>query len=96
MEFFKDRDIILVWYPPGHPYLNPVEEVWKVLKGAVDSSIRYADLKSHLAAVYGFINNKHRFDYDFATFWRRRPSKGIMRPIIRLEGRQDPPKQVVG
>ena len=33
MAYFKTRDIILVWYPTGHPYLNPVEEVWKSAQG---------------------------------------------------------------
>ncbi len=55
IEFFKKRDIIIVWYPVGHPYLNPVEEVWSILKRAIDHSIYYADLNSHLEAVYGFI-----------------------------------------
>ena len=32
MKFFAARDIILIWYPLGHPYLNPVEEVWYVIK----------------------------------------------------------------
>ena len=27
-EFFDARDIVLIWYPVGHPYLNPVEEIW--------------------------------------------------------------------
>ena len=30
-RFFAERDIIVLWYPIGHPYLNPVEEVWSVL-----------------------------------------------------------------
>ena len=77
---------IIVWYPTGHPYLNPVEEVWKVLKAAVDNSVRYADLKTHLNAVYQFIDHDHHFDFDFATFWRRKQFKGIKRPFIRMEG----------
>ena len=30
-RFFAERDIIVLWYPIGHPYLNPVEEIWSVL-----------------------------------------------------------------
>ena len=30
-RLFAERDIIVLWYPIGHPYLNPVEEVWSVL-----------------------------------------------------------------
>ena len=30
-RFFAERDIIVLWHPIGHPYLNPVEEVWSVL-----------------------------------------------------------------
>ena len=90
-EYFKTRDIIIVWYPPGHPYLNPVEEVWNVLKAAVNSSVRYADIKSHISAVYEFINeDEHRFKYDFDVFWKRKPSRGIMRPFVRMEGELDP------
>ena len=83
-EFFAKRDIILIWYPTGHPYLNPVKEVWGVLKRTVDYSVRYATLNAHLTAVYNFVDG-HRFDYDFAKFWRRRPPKGLMRPIVRNE-----------
>ena len=89
MTFFKKRDIILVWYPVGHPYLNPVEEVWSVLKAAVNNSVRYADINTHLDAVCRFMSG-HKFDYDFATFWRRRAPKGITRPFIRMEGELDP------
>ena len=34
-KFFAERDIIVLWYPIGHPYLIPVEEVWSVLKRAM-------------------------------------------------------------
>ena len=88
-EFFSKRDIILIWYPTGHPYLNPTEEVWGVLKRAADYSIRYADLKTHLTAVYNFIDT-HKFDYDFAKFWRRRPPKGVMRLLVRTESELAP------
>ena len=27
VKFFAKRDIIVLWYTIGHPYLNPVEEV---------------------------------------------------------------------
>ena len=30
-KFFAERDIIVLWCTIGHPYLNPVEEVWSVL-----------------------------------------------------------------
>ena len=30
-RFFAERGIIVLGYPIGHPYLNPVEEVWSVL-----------------------------------------------------------------
>ena len=30
-RFFAERDIIVLWCTIGHPYLNPVEEVWSVL-----------------------------------------------------------------
>ena len=53
-RFFAERDIIVRWYPIGHPYLNPVEEVWGVLERAMNHSIRYADKDAHLAAVYEF------------------------------------------
>ena len=89
MKFFKDRDIILVWYPAGHPYLNPVEEVWNVIRTAVNNSVRYADAASHISAIFNFAGS-HKFDYDFATFWRRRPNKGILLPFIRMEGDLDP------
>ena len=84
--FFAERDIIILWYPVGHPYLNPVEEVWSVLKGAMSHSIRYADKLAHLAAVYEFIKI-HKFDYDFKKFWNRKPPKGIMRPFIKMGSR---------
>ena len=54
--FFEERDIILVWYPTGHPYLNPVEEVWSVLNGIIEHSVRYSDINSHLNAMFNFIN----------------------------------------
>ena len=38
-RFFAERDIIVLWYPIGHPYLNPVEEVWSVLKRAMNHSM---------------------------------------------------------
>ena len=38
-KFFAERDIIVLWYPIGHPYLNPVEEVWSVFKRAMNHSI---------------------------------------------------------
>ena len=31
VRFFAERDIIVLWCTIGHPYLNPVEEVWSVL-----------------------------------------------------------------
>ena len=66
-----------------NPYLNPVEEVWSVLKGAMSHSVRYADMNAHLTAVYEFIKI-HKFDYDFKKFWNRKPPKGIMRPFIKV------------
>ena len=30
-RFFAELDIVVLWYPIGHPYLNPVEEAWSVL-----------------------------------------------------------------
>ncbi len=89
IELFKKRDIIIVWYPVGHPYLNPVEEVWSILKRAIDYSIRYADLNSHLEAVYGFIN-EHNFDYNFAKYWKRKPPEGMMRPFVKSNKKLDP------
>ena len=88
-KFFAERDIIVLWYPIGHPYLNPVEEVWSVLKRAMNHSIRYADKDAHLAAVYEFIR-VHKFDYDFKKFWKREPPKGIMRPFIKMDGPPNP------
>ena len=85
-EFLAQRDIIIIWYPVGHPYLNPVEEVWSVLKGSVDRSIRYADVKSHLTAIFNHVKESNGFDYDFAVFWRRSQPKGVMRSIVRVEG----------
>ena len=38
-RFFAERDIIVLWYPIGHPYLNPVEEVWSVFKRAMNHSM---------------------------------------------------------
>ena len=73
---------MVVWYPTAHPYLNPVEEVWSVLKRAVDGSIRYADRQTHLNAVYGFID-RHAFDYKFEEFRKRRPPRNLMRPFVR-------------
>ena len=67
IKFFKERDIVLVWYPVGHPYLNPVEEIWSVLKRSIDHSIRYADRTTHLNAVFEFIRG-HKFDYDFWAY----------------------------
>ena len=87
-EFFESHDIIIVWYPVGHPYLNPVEEVWSVLKRAVVHSVRYADTAAHLTAVYGFIGN-HEFDYCFFKFWKQKPSEGVMRPFVRSDGQLD-------
>ena len=58
MKYFKEHDIVLIWYPTGHPYLNPVEEVWNLIKSQMDHSIRYADLQTHLGAFYKFVNNK--------------------------------------
>ena len=88
-EFFAKRDIVILWYPTGHPYLNPVEEVWSVLKRAMSHSVRYADKATHMEAVYEFIRI-HKFDYDFKKFWNRRPPKGIMRPFIRINGPPHP------
>ena len=88
-RFFAERDIIVPWYPIGHPYLNPVEEVWSVLKRAMNHSIRYADKDAHLAAVYEFIRAR-KFDYNFKKFWKREPPKGIMRPFIKMDGQPNP------
>ena len=88
-KFFAERDIIVLWYPIGHPYLNPVEEIWSVLKRAMNHSIRYADKDAHLAAVYEFVR-VHKFDYDFKKFWKRKPPKGIMRPFIKMDGQPNP------
>ena len=85
IKAIRKRDIVVVWYPTGHPYLNPVEEVWSMLKRVVDGSIRYADKRTHLNAVYGFIDG-HVFDYEFEKFWKRRPPKSLMRPFIRHAG----------
>ena len=89
VEFFQKREIILVWYPVRYPYLNPVEEVWNVLKQSMDHSIRYADLETHLDVVHKFVKH-HTFDYDFRKYWRRKPPKGIMQPITRLKGKSEP------
>lgn len=83
MKYFKKRDIILVWYPTGHPYLNPVEEAWSTIKRQMQHSIRYADAEAHLAAFYKCAKQAHMFDYDFVRFWKRGPPKGIMRPVIK-------------
>ena len=88
-EFFESHDIIIVWYPVGHPYLNPVEEVWSVLKRAVAHSVRYADTDTHLASVYRFIEN-HKFDYCFSKYWQQAPPDGIMRPFVQSGGPLDP------
>ncbi len=86
MKYFKNHpDIMLVWYPVGHPYLNPVEELWGVLKLSINNSIRYATVDAHKEAVFKFIN-EYMFDYNFTKFWKRKPPKGVMRPIVRLEG----------
>ena len=85
----QKRDIIVLWYPIGHPYLNPVEEVWSVLKRAMNHSIRYADKDAHLAAVYEFIG-VHKFDYNFKKFWKREPPQGVMRPFIKMDGQPNP------
>ena len=90
MAYFKKRDIVLVWYPTGHPYLNPVEEVWNVIKSQIDHSIRYANLQTHLGAFYNFVNNNPKINYDFYKFWNRSPAKGMKRPLIRDEGGPDP------
>ena len=87
-EFFKKRDIIIIWYPVGHPYLNPVEEVWSVLKRSINNSIRYANKNTHLGAVYSFVRT-HKFDYSFEKFWRRRPPDGVMVPLVRSEDKPD-------
>ena len=87
-EFFDARDIVLIWYPVGHPYLNPVEEIWSILKRSIDYSIRYSDIKTHLTAVYGFVK-KHEFDYDFKKHWKRKPPAGIMRPFVRSDTKHD-------
>ena len=88
-RFFAERGIIVLRHPIGHPYLNPVEEVWGVLERAMNYSIRYANKDAHLAAVYEFIM-VHRFDYNFKKFWKREPPKGIMRPITKMDGQQNP------
>ena len=68
-----------------HPYLNPVEELWGVLKLSINNSIRYATVDAHKEAVFKFIN-EYMCDYNFTKFWKRKPPKGVMRPIVRLEG----------
>lgn len=88
-EFFAKRDIIIVWYPTGHSYLNPVENVWNALKSSIDYSIRYADKITHLNAVYAFIN-KHNFDHDLKKYWNRNPPAGLMRPFVESDGKPDP------
>ena len=88
-RFFAERGIIVMRYPIGYPYLNHVEEVWSVFKRAMNHSIRYADKDAHLAAVYEFIR-VHKFDYNFKKFWKREPSKGIMRPFIKMDGPPNP------
>ena len=84
------KDIIVIWYPTGHPYLNPVEEVWYVLKKAVEHSVRYGNLNTHLQATYDFIGNGSKFNYDFKKFLNRKPPKGIIRPFIKSERKPDP------
>lgn len=88
-KFFRGHGIVVVWYPTGHPYLNPVEEVWGVLKRTVDGSIRYANKKEHLDAVYDFVNGGHELDYGFPAFWKRKPPKSLMRPFVRACSKPD-------
>ena len=76
-RFFAERDIIVLRYPIVHPYLNLVEEVWSVLKRAMNHSIRYADKDAHLTVVHEFIR-VHKFDYNFKKFWKREPPKEIL------------------
>ena len=61
-----------------------------MLKNTIGYPVRHADLKTHLAAAYTFTGNGHTFNYDFAQFWRRRPSEGAMRPLVRSETESDP------
>lgn len=91
LEFFRTHGIVVMWYPVGHPYLNPVEEVWNAIKRQIHHSIRYADKMTHLKAFYEFVDGGHKFDYDFASFWKRRAPKGVTRPIVRSDGDETDP-----
>ncbi len=62
----------------GHPYLNPAE-IWSILECAIDHSIYYADLNSHLEAVYGFI----KLDYNFAKYWNQKPPEVMMNSFVK-------------
>ena len=67
-KVLAECDIIVIWYMVGHPYLNYIEDVWNILKGKVDRSIQYVDIKSHLTAVFNDIKNGKGFNYDLMYF----------------------------
>lgn len=79
-KFLRNKKIVLIWYPTGHPYLDPVEEVWNTIRREIESSVYYANKKDHLEAIYDFVE-KRKFNYDFVEFWKRSPPKGFMRPF---------------
>ena len=56
----------------------------------MDRSIRYADIKSHLSAIFNEIKNGKGLNYDFDVFWKRSISKGVTRPIIKVIEDMDP------
>ncbi len=89
-RFFAELDIIVMGYPVEHSHTSPVEEVWCVLKRAMNHFLRYADKDAHLAAVYEFIL-VHKFDYNFKKCQKRKPPKGIMRLFIKMDGTRQIP-----
>ena len=71
VKFFAERDIIVLWYPIGHPYLNPVEEVWSVLKRAMNHSILMQTrmrIWQQCMNLSGYTSS----NYNFKKFWKER------------------------
>ncbi len=70
----NNRDVKLIWLPKGSPYLNMIEQCWKISKYALLVSEYYAMFTMMNDAVSKYFR-RTRFKLDVANYIFRNPAK---------------------
>ncbi len=70
----NNRDVKLIWLPKGSPYLNMIEQCWKISKNALLVSEYYAMFTMMNDAVSKYFR-RTRFKLDVANYIFRNPAK---------------------